>query len=222
MWVIESPEGGLFSFARSPYRVGGGDADDLRVEGWPEHAFDLRIIESSLVIDPHVEMTVAGELVQPENRQNLSRGTELAIGDKRMRIVTGGELGDGSTVSFDSAPMGAKKVRLEFLPRGGRLYVTMAGEERPVYLSDRRCDFIAVLLQPPEPHGPGDFVPDELVWNRVWGKQPSGKKTLHVLLHRLRKDLDRAGLDGQLLLTRSEGGGATRFTLRDGASVDVE
>jgi len=42
-----------------------------------------------------------------------------------------------------------------------------------------------------------------------------------VLLHRLRKDLDRAGLDGSLLLNRSEGGGATRFTLRRQARVEV-
>ena len=65
-------------------------------------------------------------------------------------------------------------------------------------------------------------MPDELMWSRVWGEQPAGRKTLNVLMHRLRRDLDRAGLDGAGLIERVEGGGATRFVLPDGASATVE
>ncbi|MBX3271445.1 MAG: hypothetical protein KF729_14355 [Sandaracinaceae bacterium] len=223
VWVLETADGGLFSFSTSPFRVGGAADDDLRVEPWPEHALTFRSIGGRLEVEPHVEVSIDGARVAPGEPQRLRRGSTLAVGEVGVRIVTGGELGTGSTVALEAdAEPGARYVRLEFLPRGGRLHVRAGGDEQAIYLTDRRCDFIAVLLRPPPPLAAGDFVPDEQLWSRVWGKQPSGKKTLHVLLHRLRKDLDRVGLDGNELLERAEGGGATRFVLRDGAHVDLD
>lgn len=223
VWVLETPEGGLFSFSHSPFKVGGGDSDDLRVEDWPKGALTFSAREGSLEVEGSVELEIDGEPVAPGEVTRLKRGSTLAIGNTTVKIVTGGELGTGSTVALqtESQP-GACGVRLEFLPRGGRLHVRVGGDDQALYLTDRRCDFIAVLLQPPAPLKPGDYVPDEQLWTRVWGKQPSGKKTLHVLLHRLRKDLNRVGLKGAELLERSEGGGATRFVLRSGAQVTLQ
>jgi len=223
VWVLETPDGGLFSFSHSPFTVGGDDGDDLRIEKWPAGAVTFRARDGRLEMEPHVEVTVDGEAIDAGTTTRLRRGGRLSIEGTEVRIVTGGDLGKGSTVALeaDKEP-GARQVRLEFLPRGGRLHIRVGGEEHSVYLTDRRCDFIAVLLQPPPPLEPGDFVPDEQLWTRVWGKQPSGKKTLHVLLHRLRKDLDRVGLDGNELLERAEGGGATRFVLHDRAHVALD
>lgn len=223
VWVLESPDGGLFSFSSSPYRVGGGDADDLRVERWPESALTFHTHGSRLEVEPSVPTLVDGETIPVGQVTALRRGSKVSVEGIQVRIVTGGDLGGGSTISLEgeTAP-GAKEVRLEFLPRGGRLHIRTSGVEHSLYLTERRCDFIAVLLQPPAPFSPGDHIPDEQLWARVWGKQPSGKKTLHVLLHRLRKDLDRVGLRGAELLERSEGGGATRFVLRKDAHVTLE
>lgn len=221
VWVLETSHGGLFSFSHSPFRVGGGDADDLRVESLPESALAFRSREGGLEVKGDVDLVVDEEEVPAGEVRRLRRGSQLSAGDVELRIVTGGELGGGSTMTLENE-RAARGIRLEFLPRGGRLHVKVGSGEHSVYLTDRRCDFIAVLLQPPAPLEPGDYVTDELVWNRVWGKQPSGKKTLHVLLHRLRRDLDRVGLDGSALLERSEGGGATRFVLVDGAPVTLE
>ncbi len=223
VWVLETGDGDLFSFSASPYRVGGADDDDLRIEAWPPHALTFRSTSGRLEVEPHVEVEIDGVLVEPGGVERLRRGSKVAIGDVGMKIVTGGDLGTGSTVAIEAdAQPGARSVRLEFLPRGGRLHVRAGGDEQAVYLTDRRCDFIAVLLKPPPPLEAGDFIPDEQLWARVWGKQPSGKKTLHVLLHRLRKDLERVGLDGNELLVRAEGGGATRFVLREGARVELD
>ncbi|MCB9595681.1 MAG: helix-turn-helix domain-containing protein [Sandaracinaceae bacterium] len=223
VWVLESADGGLFSFSTSPFRVGGADSDDLRVEQWPEHALTFRSLGGRLEVEPHVDATIDGIEVSSGATSRLRRGSTIKIDGVGVKIVTGGDLGTGSTVAIEAdAEPGARAVRLEFLPRGGRLHVRAGGDEQSVYLTDRRCDFIAVLLKPPPPLDAGDFIPDEQLWNRVWGKQPSGKKTLHVLLHRLRKDLDRVGLDGAELLERAEGGGATRFVLREGARVVLD
>lgn len=223
VWVLETPDGGLFSFSHSPFTVGSDDGDDLRIETWPAGAVTFRAKDGRLEMQSQVDVRVDGEVIDAGTATRLRRGSRLTIEQTEVRIVTGGDLGKGSTVALeaDEEP-GARQVRLEFLPRGGRLHIRAGGEEHSVYLTDRRCDFIAVLLQPPPPLEPGDFVPDEQLWNRVWGKQPSGKKTLHVLLHRLRKDLDRVGLDGNELLERAEGGGATRFVLHDRAHVALQ
>ena len=117
---------------------------------------------------------------------------------------------------------GVRKAHLEFLPRGGRLHLTIDGEVHSVYLTDRRCDLIAVLLQPPEPFAAGELVEDQHILTRVWGKKRVDRTHLNVLLHRVRKDLHRIGLDGAALIERSEGGGATRFVLAEGATVLLE
>lgn len=222
VWVLETSQGGLFSFSQSSFSVGGSDTDDLRVDGLPEGALEFRSRDSLLELKPQAEVEVDGDAVDAGKTKRLKRGSKLAIGDVELRVVTGGELGgDGSTMTLESETE-ARTVRLEFLPRGGRLHVRAGGSDHSVYLTDRRCDFIAVLLKPPPPLAAGDYVPDEQLWSRVWGKQPAGKKTLHVLLHRLRKDLDRVGLEGAALLQRSEGGGATRFVLAPEAKVVLE
>ena len=223
IWVLETNDGGLFSFSHSPFQVGGDDDDDLRIDRWPPGALVFHALDGKLEVEPNVDIEVAGSAVAKGERTRLRRGNTIMVDGIGVKIVTGGDLGAGSTVALESeSEPGARSARLEFLPRGGRLHVRVGGDEQSVYLTDRRCDFIAVLLQPPPPLNAGDYVPDEQLWNRVWGKQPSGKKTLHVLLHRLRKDLDRVGLHGAELLERAEGGGATRFVLRSGARVDLD
>lgn len=222
VWVLENEDGGLFSFTHSPFRVGGANDDDLRVEGWPPRALSLRAEDGRLRLEPSVDVLLDGEPARAGSVTPLRRGSELSLEGRRVRIVTGGELTTGSTAALGSGHHLPPRVRLEFLPRGGRLHVTLGEKEHSVYLSDRRCDFVAVLLRPPTPLTAGELVPDELVWTRVWGKQPSGRKTLHVLLHRVRKDLDRVGLVGSALLQRAEGGGATRFALPDGVHPELD
>ncbi len=221
VWVLEDGQGGMFSFSQPTFRVGGSDGDDLRIERLPDGALEFRARDSLLEVRAAGALEVDGEAVEEGEARRLRRGSKLAFGEVELRVVTGGELGTGSTMSLETERE-ARSARLEFMPRGGRLHIRVGDEERSVYLTDRRCDFIAVLLQPPPPLAAGDYVPDEHLWARVWGKQPAGKKTLHVLLHRLRKDLDRVGLDGSALLERSEGGGATRFALAPDAEVALE
>jgi hypothetical protein len=222
-WVLEAPSGALFGMSRSPYVLGGGGADDLRVEGWPPAALTLRATsEATLVLEASVEVVLDGTRLPAGAVAELSTGASVELGGARVRLVTGGAFGGESTAAVEESPREVRAVTLEFMPRGGRLTLELqSGETRALYLADRRCDLVAALLQPPEPHVAGQFLDDELVIARVWGKQLASRTNLNVLVHRLRKDLARIGLDGAALLQRSDGGGATRFALAEGARVVV-
>jgi len=89
------------------------------------------------------------------------------------------------------------------------------------YLADRRCDLVATLLQPPGAYSAGELVPDPVVIDKVWPGKAMGRTDLNVLVHRLRKDLVRCGVDAKLVV-RARGGGATRFALADDAKVTIE
>lgn len=224
VWVLEGPSGMLFGVVRSPYLVGGGHEDDLRVQGWPPCALCfLMQPDGKLAFIPEVEVVADGTPVAPGQQQTVRGGAILELAGQRVRVVTGGQFASGST-GVEVPPSAAiTSARLEFLPRGGRLRVELAsGDIHAVYLPDRRCDLVAVLLQPPEPYSVGEFVDDEVVLGRVWSRTAAaGRTNINVLLHRVRRDLDRAGLDGARLLERSAGGGATRFAIPSGARTEL-
>ncbi len=223
VWVLSNPSGGYFGMARFPFLVGGSAEDDLRVEAWPPGALCFRVTDTGrLQLEVSAPVAIDGEPIEGEGPHPLDRGAEIAMAGAAIRVITGGAFASGSTAAEESPPTGeVARAELEFLPRGGRLHLTVGSEVCSVYLADRRCNLIAVLLQPPDPHAPGDYIEDDVVIARVWGKSGATRTNLNVLLHRVRKDLDRAGLDGAAMIERREGGGATRFTLGEGAKVEL-
>jgi len=221
VWVLKGPDGALFGMASSPYLVGGSAEDDLRVDGWPDAALCFRLAEDGgLELEPQVDVALDGTPLEAGTTARPRRGARVELDGATLEVVTGGAFASGSTAASSSSPR-FEKVSLEFLPRGGRLTLVTGGEPRTVYLSDRRCDLVAVLLSPPEPQRAGDPIEDEVVIARVWGKQPADRTNLNVLLHRVRKDLSRVGLDGHALLERAEGGGATRFAIEPRTQVEL-
>lgn len=219
-WVVHSRTGGLFGIARSPFVIGGGAAADLRIDGWPPEVMRLVIVDRLLVhaVEP---VSVDGREVAPGEIEALTTGATVSYRDEQLEVIAGGTLGIDTTSPHPSGPVGADAVRLEFLPRGGRLTIRVAGQARTVYLAEKRCELIALLLRPPAPYAAGELVPDDVVLPRVWPGKVMARVDLNVLLHRTRHDLTRAGLDGPALLPRADGGNATRFLLRPGARVEL-
>lgn len=221
-WVIGLPSGGYYGISDGAVRVGGHDGADLRLTGWPEHAFTLRTTQSRLHLLAHVALAVSGRPVDAGALVAVTAGDDVRFEGEVLRIVGGGDFGGGSTVASGGAggalPRG---VRLEFLPRGGRLHLTIGEAARSVYLPGNRCDLMAALLQPPAPFQPGDLLDDEVLLGRVWPNQPRSRADLNTLIYRLRRDLVAAGVDASALVQRAAGGGATRIGLGAGASIEV-
>lgn len=218
LWGVERAPGALFRVAHSPFRVGGAADDHLIVVGWPPTVFALHLVGDHLDLEalrPGVTVRAAldvGECVQ------LQSGSRVSFNGQSVRVVALPR--DPTKVTDTSArelePTGAE---LQFLPRGGRLTVRYGPRSLTVYLSDRRCDLVACLLQPPHPFKPGDVVPDEVLIDRVWPQQGGGRVELNTLVFRARKDLIKAGIDGAALVSRE--GGGVRFCLAHGARVTV-
>ena len=216
-WVIQRDDGSLYGITRSPFRIGGSEDDDLWLDGWLPHAAELRIVDGALEV--RGEVALDGHTLADWTA--LHAGGVLSHGEDRITIASGGSIAATATVQGSRGGGGMRvEVRLEFLPRGGRLCLRSAESETLVYLPDKRCDLMALLLAPPEPLRAGDFVEDEALLGRIWGKELKARTDVNVLVHRLRKDLERAGLDASWV-ERQKGGGATRFLLLPGTKVTL-
>ena len=83
-----------------------------------------------------------------------------------------------------------------------------------------RFDVLQGLLNPPVPYKAGDPLPDAVLMPLVWGRQlPTDRKAVTTVLKRLRRDLEKGGLPGSLLVDRSQG--RSRFCLAPGAVVEL-
>lgn len=228
-WVLRHHGGGVFGVGERGLSVGDGPDDDLRIAGCAPGSAVFRVASGQLLLESGVALRVSGNkagLVQlePGTLHRLSRGNVVHLGRAQISVIVGGATYLGTTLG--RRPAGAQSMtelpsmRLQFLPRGGRLFVVSGGEETVVYLAGRRCDLAACLLQPPDPYVPGEPIPDEVLIPRVWPGGTETRSAVGVLLHRLRRDLVHAGLDGVALVVRAEGG--TRFAVPSGTSVTVE
>ena len=92
---------------------------------------------------------------------------------------------------------------------GGRLHTTL--------LSDRRCDLVACLLQPPAPLSAGDFIREDTLCQRILPGEKNGRTELNSLLYRLRQSLAEEGIKTVALFERRSGG--LRSCLAPGARV---
>jgi len=220
-WVLQREGGGLVGVPRSPFVVGDA-SDDVAIEGWPAGALTFTVIGASLVVEGAAPFTIDERAVEVGAVERCAPGAWIALGEQRLRVLAGGSVQAGTTVSQDPGPGEPTSARLEFLPRGARLHLEDRAGRHTAYLPERRAELVALLLAPPEPHRPGEEIPDELLIDRLWPRQTKTHNDLHVLVHRVRKSLTAAGLDGVALIRREPRVGGTAFALADAASVDVE
>lgn len=222
-WVLDRPGGGLVGLSHAPFTIGGHASDDLQVEGWSDHALTLHLAQGRLLLTAHAALDVDGVPVGRGGLVALSPGSRVTYAGQTLRVIAGGDFGNGSTVLTGAGtdPAHPDRVELEFLPRGGRLRVNVASKQYGVFLPGQRCDLMALLLQPPEPHRPGDILEDDLVISRVWPTQSRTRLDLNTLIYRLRRDLVRAGIDATTFVVRAAGGGGTRLGLAKDVDIRV-
>jgi hypothetical protein len=212
-WMLRDRAGTLVGVTRTPFAIGGGASADVRIEGWPDAALVLHLADRL-----NVEARVGGVRI---NDRELAAGeleiapirAVIAYRDHAFAVVAGGPAHDAATVPRRGLP---DRVTLAFLPRGGRLTISWGDRDVCVYLPERRCELMAVLLQTP-----GELVSDEVLIARLWPGQARSRVDLNVVIHRARTDLARAGLDGATLIERAAGGSATRVATGERTRVAI-
>jgi hypothetical protein len=219
-----APEhGGSFGIAHSPFVIGGGEADDLIVAGWPPAVLVLHVAQGELFVEAR-DATAArnGEALElvPDMLEPLAVGDRLTCRGEAFAIAQA----SGRAATTAVGPLGElpARVAIEMLPRGGRIVFAIGGRDHAVYLADRRFDLMVALLRPPPGYAAGDFIPDDTVRSIVWPRKPAvSRPEINMLISRCRRDLVDAGLAGPRLVERAPGGGGTRFRLAPNAAVEV-
>lgn len=221
-WLLESSNGSLIGIGRSPFVVGGGPDVDLELPECPPVVAELTGLPRVLAVDFHAAGLLDGRPIEAGELHNVRPGSTIGWGRCSLRVVAGGEYASLESTLLEDDEALPSHVELCFLPRGGRLSLTLAGRKRELNLTGKRCDLAAALLRPPGSLVAGEFVSDEVLLRRVWPAQPTmGRTNLNMLIHRLRRDLIREGIDGCRLVERAPLGGATRFRMLPDATVQL-
>jgi hypothetical protein len=208
-----------FGIAHTPFVVGGGDGDDLILDGWPAGALRFHLAQGELFVEPAGDATKNGEPIEAEALEAVAVGDVVGCAGGTFEIAKG-EGPAQTTITADTTAL-PSRITIEMLPRGGRVVFSLPTGDHTVYLADRRLDLIAALVKPPAGYAPGDFIPDDVLRPIVWPRNPNViRSEINVHITRCRKDLLAAGLAGPRLLQRSPTGGATRLALAPGCIVE--
>ena len=222
-WILQRLGGGLYGISQSPFSVGDRQ-DALSFEGWTNKTLVFWRTDAGLSVEVGRPIQIDGEPASAGQVVRCGSGTRIEVDGDVFQLLSSVGHGMASTVTDDEVPTDAlpARARLTFLPRGARLFLTDRHGERGVYLPERRAELISLLLAPPEPYAAGELIPDELMLERLWPRQTKTPNDLHVLVHRARKSLVAAGIDGAALIARDPQAGGTRFALAPGANVAIE
>jgi hypothetical protein len=201
-----------------PFTVGGDGEDGLIVPGWLPGAIRL---DPALPAGWRAQLgpgvTLNGRTPPKDLTHTLQSGDELAWQGTRLRLVDM-ESAQQTTMG-DDAPPEPWHVELQPVPpAGGQVTIRLGARERTIWLPGLRFDLMQVLLVPQADEVAGEPVQDAVVLSRVWGRlAPKDPKAVNTLVKRLRKDLEKGGLDARTLVERAHG--RTRFVLAPGAAV---
>jgi hypothetical protein len=218
-WFVQRDEAPAHQVRAGGWQLGGGAGSDLAVQGWPAVSAVLHLADDAL----YVEFMAPGSLDGAHHEVGAmvaapAQGKLSFAGDSVW--LRNGEAGGLATTHHAQVP-GVSDAVLELHPTGATLRLVLAAEQYAVGLSELRSRLVAVLLQPPSGHMPGDFVSDDVLIPRVWPRSVRTHLDVNTLVHRVRSSMIRAGVDAAQVLERAPQGRATRFVLQAGAHAEV-
>lgn len=220
-WAIEEESGLLMGLGTSSVWLGGGRNDTLRLAGLPARAALLQVLGDDLVIDVRSPLRIDQDEIPAGEVHALTQNARIEVGAHVLFARSEGAATDPTVDrSGEALPVEA---RFSFRPIGGVLELCFGEEWFSVELSELRGRFLAILLNPPGEHRPGEFVPDEIAIPLIWPGDPSkGRSEMNTLVHRVRYSLLNEGVNPAMVIQRLRSGGATRFRLAEDAKVVVQ
>jgi hypothetical protein len=216
-WLL-SVSGRRIGLRRTDLTVGGGD-DDIMVESWPSAAVTLTWDDDMPYATPHVAgVARAGTTLERDVSVALAAGDELAYGGRTISML----LDTSDPAPTVRGDVRVTEIALEMLAAGGIVTVATTTGEHRVLLAERRFALVCALFAPPPPYAVGEFIPDEVIIERVWPRGSSADRgDLNQLVFRVRSDFKAAGLAGLELIERYAKGGAARATVDASTAIRV-
>ncbi len=207
---------------RAPFSVGGSRHDDLYIPELPPAGLTFFTAGDALLLEPSEGgFELDGEPLRAEEIRAVGDGQGVVWGPVHLTVESASPNARNATTNMGDLAV-LRRVRFRYLPTGGELELEIGRESITCRMSELRCRLVAILLAPPDGFEPGEFVPDEAVIPLVWPRQPDRSHyDLNTLVHRLRKDLLRVGLDPTRIVERARSGGGTRFQLDTATVLDV-
>jgi len=220
-WRLDGREGQTYRIVETPFAVGSDPRDQLHVQDWPASALRFHLAQDALYLEAGAEVHCNGEPLSPDEPRPMNHGDEVEHVGRSFLVMALAAGGPATTVvkPRETLPV---SVELRFLPRGANLVVTFVDSEANAVLTDKQAALAGALLAPRFGVEAGAFVDDEELLERVWPRDlDKTQKTLNLLVHQLRTKLLQSDLDANVLIAKPPGGGATRFSLAQGARVRV-
>ena len=219
-WFVRVDDGPMLALSGERFTIGGGQ-DDLIIASWAAATLALHVVDGSVVVEA-AQGASASPRLDADGFGRLSSGESLEYAGVRVEVVSaGGSELEESTVQRARAQT---SVRLEALRRGGMLVIEGCPGATSVFLHRRRCALLRALLSPP-PDAPGGYCSVDALCRQIWPEDPVKDETdFNVLLHRVRQDLLRAGIDVCEWIERARGSGMVRAPIvaRPDVSIQLE
>jgi hypothetical protein len=227
-WVLrrEAAPAALLALPRvhplttSSFCMGGHPDDSLHIPGWPPSLVQLSPAQpSGWTATLGAGLALDGVPLDGPTQRRLTGDERLGYGGVVYRLV---EVAVTQRDTLHSLPVEPPdRVSLQpMVPSGGSITLGFGELEVTTWVPGVRYDLLQALLSPPAPYAPGDPLPDAVLMPLVWGRQiPSDRKAVTTVLKRLRRDLEKGGLAGSLLVDRSQG--RSTFRLAPGAQVEI-
>ena len=203
-----------------PFSVGGSPEDHLRIPSWPPGFVQLEpLADGGWQACLGEGVSIDGDPVRAALTRPLPADARIGYARVVYRLV---EVAATQRDTQHQLPVELPdRVLLQpLVPSGGSVTLLFGDIEVTTWIPGVRYDLLQALLDPPAPYGPGDPLPDAVLMPRVWGRAlPTDRKAVTTVLKRLRRDLEKGGLPGSLLVDRSQG--RSRFRLAEGAGVEL-
>ncbi len=221
-WTVIHPDGNTYGIRQLPFTIGGVDADNLIIEGWPAAALCFYPVQGGMAVELTAQAQMNDDELEPGSVEVVDSDDMFTISGQSITLRDASGGGEDSTQMRPRSPH-PTEVLFEFLPNGGRILLGFAdGDRMTVSLPELRARLLAALLGPPGDYQPGEYIPDEVLLTSIWpGNTGRGRTDLNVLIHRTRKSLMNAGINPSAVLARARQGRATSFKLAPGAKVEV-
>lgn len=212
-WVVEALDlGAQFPVEGSRFYIGSGENANIRIEGG-EH-------EAALQFHADDEVWLATY----DEEGPLEAGTEFKVGAHRYRVIQVPHLYTPTSIADANAPQFRYRlvVTLDGVAGPEATLEDPATQTRHVIAAENRAVLLYVLCKRNlEARKRGDeallgeesWCNDEEVARDIWGKKgTTDANSLHVLVHRLRKEIKKAGFDPWFIEKRRK---AIRVALTD-------